>query len=343
VDLDRFVVQNGAMWNRLDVLASRARGAGRAVRLNAEETEELVSLYQLTSAQLSHSRTYYDDAGLTARLTTTVAASRAAIYGAPNAERGSFARFFSETFPAAVWVSRRFVAVSMVLMFVPAVAVGVWFANSEEALDTAVSQDQQDALVESEFEDYYSSQPAANFSTQVLVNNIIVSIQAFAAGVLLCVPTALVLANNGINIGVAAGLFAHVGQSGKFYGLILPHGLLELTSIVIAGAAGLRLGWSIIAPGDRPRGQALAEEGRRSIVLVLGLMLAFVVAGLIEGFVTPSSLPTAVRVGIGVVVELCFLIWVVGLGRSAAARGVTGQLGERARAELEAATGGRLP
>jgi uncharacterized membrane protein SpoIIM required for sporulation len=343
LDLDRFVVQNGPMWNRLDQLSSRARAARSSHKLAPAESEELVTLYQLASAQLSHARTYYDDTGLTARLTTTVAAGRAAIYGTPNPERGGVRRFFSETFPAAVWISRRFILISALLTFLPAIAAGVWMGHSQRALDATIPKDQQQAVVASEFEDYYSSEPAADFSTHVLVNNIEVSIYVFAGGIALCIPTALLLAYNGLNVGVLAGLFAQVHQQGKFYGLILPHGILELTAVTIAGAAGLRLGWSIIAPGDRPRGEALAEEGRRSIVLILGLMLAFVVAGTIEGFVTPSGLPTFVRVGIGVLVEACFVAWVVGQGRPAVARGVTGQFGERRRAELEAVTGGPLP
>jgi uncharacterized membrane protein SpoIIM required for sporulation len=158
----------------------------------------------------------------------------------------------------------------------------------------------------------------------VLVNNIQVSFIAFALGVFLCVGTAGILFYNGINVGVAGGLFIHAHQAGKFFGLILPHGFLELTAVTIAGAAGLRLGWTVIAPGDRPRGEALAEEGRRSVVIVLGLMLCFVTAGLIEGFVTPSNLPVIVRVGIGFLVELAFVAWIVVRGRVAVERGLTG-------------------
>jgi uncharacterized membrane protein SpoIIM required for sporulation len=162
----------------------------------------------------------------------------------------------------------------------------------------------------------------------VLVNNIEVSFLAFAGGVLLCIGTGVILVQNGINVGIATGLFVHADQAGKFFGLILPHGLLELSSVVIAGAAGLRIGWAIVAPGDRPRSEALAEEGRRSVVIVLGLMLCFVVAGLIEGFVTPSGLPTFARVGVGVLVEVGFIFWIVSLGRDAVARGLTGTFGE---------------
>ncbi len=115
------------------------------------------------------------------------------------------------------------------------------------------------------------------------------SFTAFAAGILLCVGTAYILLLNGSNVGYVAGWFAVAGAQPFFYGLILPHGLLELSAVVIAGASGLRLGWAVIAPGDRTRGQSVAEEGKRAVVIVLGLVLAFIVAGAIEGFVTGSS------------------------------------------------------
>jgi uncharacterized membrane protein SpoIIM required for sporulation len=322
-------VRNAGAWRRLEELTARARQSGRRA-LAPSEVDELVALYQRTSAQISHARTYYDDPGLTSRLTILVAAANAAIYGSQPASFRTVGRFFTETFPAAVYVNRRFIAAAVALVFVPALAMGTWLATSDRALEVAVPKEEQEALLQSRFEDYYSSAPAAEFSTRVLVNNIQVSFFAFAAGVFLCAGTAAILFYNGINVGVAGGLFVHAHQAGKFFGLILPHGLLELTSVVIAGGAGLRLGWTVIAPGDRPRGEALAEEGRRSVVIVLGLMLCFTVAGLIEGFVTPSDLPIPMRVAVGAFVEVGFLFWVVTRGRIAVERGLTGRFGEEA-------------
>ncbi len=168
------------------------------------------------------------------------------------------------------------------------------------------------------------------------VNNIQVSILAFAAGILVCVATAYILVLNGANVGVAAGLFAAVGEQPKFWGLILPHGVLEISAVIVAGGAGLAIGWAIVAPGDRTRGEALADEGRRSAVVILGLMVAFVVAGVVEGFVTPSGLPTAVRVAVGLAVGTAFWTYVVVLGRAAAIRGYTGAFGEHEALERAA-------
>ena len=324
MDLDRFLATNSTVWDRLGVLARK--GARGANRLSAEEIDELVRLYQRTSSHLSYVRTYYREPALTARLTGLVATAGAVVYGTRPKSLRAFGRFFSETFPGALWHNRRFVAVAAVLFYLPAVVIGIWLANSPDAVEAVGPPALREAYLNEDFESYYSSKPASEFAAQVTTNNIQVGFLAFAGGVLLCVPTAFLLVFNGANLGVPAGLFAAAGQNAKFYGLILPHGLLELTAVVIAGSAGLRLGWSLIDPGDRTRADALAEEGRRSVVLVLGLVATFLVAGLIEGFVTGSGLPTVVRVGIGVVVEAAFLLYAFVLGRDAADRGVTGVL-----------------
>jgi uncharacterized membrane protein SpoIIM required for sporulation len=126
----------------------------------------------------------------------------------------------------------------------------------------------------------------------------------------------VILAYNGFNVGVIGGLFVDAGEPATFFGHIAPHGFLELSAIIITGAAGLRVGWAIVAPGDRRRGDAVAEEGRRAVVLVLGCIPVFVVAGIIEGFVTPAPLPLALRAVVGFVAWVAFLAGTLGRGRA---------------------------
>lgn len=326
MDVDRFIARNQASWTRLEELSRVPRRS-----LTPALVDELVQLYQRTSAHLSHARTERADPALVARLTRLVATAAGLLYGTRSRSAAGFARFFTTSFPAAVWHARRFVAVAALLLLVPALVMGTWLASSDEALDASGPEAAREAYVEDDFEAYYSSGPAGQFATEVTVNNIQVSILAFAAGALLCVVTAYILVVNGANVGVAAGTFAAVGEQPKFWGLILPHGVLELSAVVVAGAAGLAIGWAIVAPGDRPRGVAVADEGRRASAIVLGLMLAFVVAGIIEGFVTPSTLPTAARVTVGLAAGAAFWTYVVTLGRRAAALGYTGAIGEHER------------
>jgi uncharacterized membrane protein SpoIIM required for sporulation len=337
VDIDRFIARNTPTWNRLDLLTKRG---GRGLRgLSAAEVDEIVNLYQRVSSHLAHARVAYRDPALTGRLTRLVTRANGVIYATRSRALRAVSDFFAWRFPAAVWQSGRFVAISAFLLLAPALAVGAWLATSDAALEASAPDAVREAYLEEDFEDYYSSDPATQFATEVTFNNIQVAFAAFATGVLVGVPTVLLLVLNGANIGTAGGLFAAAGELGRFFGLILPHGLLELTAVVIAGAAGLRLGWSVIAPGDRTRGQALGAEGRRAGVIALGLVIAFIVAGLIEGFVTGRGLPTGIRVTIGVLAELAFVTWIVVQGRTATARGVTGELGELDRGwdELAAA------
>jgi uncharacterized membrane protein SpoIIM required for sporulation len=338
MDIDRFLASHGAGWDRLAQLTRRA-GAG-AGRLSAGELDELVQLYQRTSADLSYTQTNYGDAGLTARLSHLVAGAGAIIYGSRPRTMRSVGRFLVTTFPAALWHMGGAVLVSAVLTFAPAIAVGGWLANSPRAIDASAPAAVREAYVNQDFANYYSSQPAAAFATEVYTNNVRVAATAFAGGVLLCIPTVYLLVTNGAHLGQAAGLFTAAGQWAKFWGLVVPHGLLELTSVVIAGAAGLRLGWSVIDPGDRTRGAALAEEGKRAVVVVLGTAGTLLIAGVIEGFVTGSGLPTGLRVGLGVAVEVAFIAYVVVLGRSAAAHGSTGAFGEGEREGAATRTAG---
>lgn len=296
--------------------------------MTGPELEELVALYQRTSGHLSHAQTVLPDPAVLNELSVLVAGSSGVIYGTRRGRRPQIGPFFTITFPAAVWHVRRLFILAAALTLGPAVAVGLWFANSPAALAASAPAAVRQAYVNHDFAAYYSSEPATAFATQVYTNNVRVSAEAFAFGIAFGVPTTYVLVANGASLGSAAGLFAAAGQQGKFFGLILPHGLIETTSVILAGAAGLRLGASVISPGDRRRTAALAEEGRRTIVLLFGVAITLAVAGFIEGFVTGSGLSTVIRVGMGVAVEVVFFAWVVLLGRRAAADGYTGQLGE---------------
>jgi uncharacterized membrane protein SpoIIM required for sporulation len=137
-----------------------------------------------------------------------------------------------------------------------------------------------------------SSPMAGSFITQ---NNIGVAFRAFAGGLPLGLITLLILFTNGMMLGSVGVLIARKGQSAGFWPSIAPHGILELTAIMVAGAAGLMLGWALLHPGDLPRGRALAAAAGDAVRLVAGTIPMFIVAGTIEGFVSFSSLPVFVK------------------------------------------------
>ena len=193
-------------------------------------------------------------------------------------------------------------------------------------------------LVQEDFENYYSSAPAQDFAARVFTNNAYVAAQAIVFGVLLGIPVLYVLFSNALNVGIAGGLLAANDRAGLFFGLILPHGLLELTAVFVACGLGLKLGWTVVDPGARTRSRALAEEGRSLVAGALGLALVLFVSGLIEAFVTPSPLPTWARIAIGALAEIAFLAYVFGPGRRAVGAGLTGDLTGDLRGDVRPAT-----
>ncbi|MDT7572890.1 MAG: hypothetical protein QOE05_3064 [Actinomycetota bacterium] len=323
MDLDAYVAAHRREWDRLETLLGRARSPRR---LTGPEVDELVDLYQRTATHLSVIQSAGRDAALVAKLSSLVARARGAVAGGRQALWRDVARFLREDFPAVCYRTRWWWIGAAAAFLVVATAYGVWIAHSPEAQLAVAPPETVKRLVEHDFKDYYSSAPAQDFTSRVFTNNVYVAAQAILFGVLLGLPVLFVLYQNALNVGVAGGLMAANGRLGEFFGLILPHGILELTAVFVAAGLGLKLGWTVIDPGGRARAAALAEEGRALIVGCLGLAVMLLTSGFIEGFVTPSGLPTWMRIGTGVVAEVLFLVWVFVYGRRAHHAGITGDL-----------------
>jgi uncharacterized membrane protein SpoIIM required for sporulation len=318
VDVDAYVAAHRGEWQRLEQLLRRRR-------LSGDEVDELVWLYQRVTTHLSVVRSASPDPALVGRLTTLVARARSAVTGSTVGAWRDVARFFTVIYPAALYRSARWWVSVGVAFCLVGLVVGVWVANNPDVQATIAAPARIRQLVDHDFQDYYSSHPAGSFAAHVATNNAVVTALSLFLGPLL-VPVVWILWQNALNVGIAAGLMAGAGRLDLFFGLILPHGLLELTCVFIAAGAGLRLGWSWIDPGPRTRTQAFAQEGLAAGALAVGLALTLAVSGFIEAFVTPSPLPTWARIGIGASVWLAFLTYVFVLGRRAAQAGSLGDV-----------------
>ncbi|MGC5364651.1 stage II sporulation protein M [Streptomyces sp. DT24] len=334
MDLDVFVTAHHPEWDRLDQLLRRGR------RLTGAEADEFVTLYQRTATHLSQLRSSAPDPALVGRLTQLVARARSTVTGTRRASWRDPVRFLTAGFPAAVYRSRHWWVPTAVLSVLLSALIGWWIGTHPEVQSAIAAPDDLRRLTRpgGEYETYYSSHPAASFAAQVWTNNAQAAAMCLVLGAFLCVPVIWILFVNVLNLAVGIGLMSSAGRLDTFLGLVLPHGLLELTAVFVAAGTGLRLGWTVIDPGPRTRRSALARQGRAAVGMAIGLAPVLLVSGLIEGFVTPSGLPTWARIAIGVAVEAAFLVYVYVLGGRAARAGEHGDLDEAERsAELRTA------
>jgi uncharacterized membrane protein SpoIIM required for sporulation len=318
VDLDAFVLAHLRDWQRLEELTRRRR-------LTGAESDELVETYQRVATHLSVVRTSAPDAEVIAHLSSLLARARTRTVGTPVTTRRSVVSFFTERFPAALYRLRWWWLATLAANLVVAVVMTWWLLDHPAVEQSMLSPAEVDQLVERDFEAYYSEHAAGQFAARVWVNNAWVAALCLALGVL-GAPIVYVLLQNVANLAIIGSIMIRHDHAGHFFGLLLPHGLLELTAVFVAAGVGFRLFWSWVEPGDLTRAQSMAREGRTAGTVALGLVAVLLVSGVIEAFVTPSPLPTWARVGIGVLAELVFLAYVLVLGRRACRRGHTGDL-----------------
>lgn len=309
MDLDSYIGQYRAEWGRLE--RACARGARGLAKLSGPEIAEVVRLYLRASAHLAEARTRYRDPRLHEYLNGVVARAHAALYAArPRTLRGLL-RLFGPRYRQAIRRTAPFVVIAAALLVVTVAATALWVAGSREAQAGVIPPFARRAIRQvGGGVDLGGA--AAVLTTFILVNNLQVALLSFALGITFGIGTAYVLIQNGALIGALAGAYQSAGQGGRFWSLVLPHGLLELTAICVAAGAGLRMGWSLVDPGERPRGQALAEEARDAVLVVVGVVPAFAVAAVLEGYLTASGLPSGVEVATGALVAAAYLAFLFG-------------------------------
>lgn len=316
MDLDAFTAVHRPQWDQMNKLSG-------ARRLTGPESDQLVALYQMVATHLSVVRSTAADPAVISELSESLMRARARIAGSRDPSWRDVIRFLTVSLPAALYRVRWWTFAVTVAFAVIALGVGIWVANTPEGLAYVGTPEMREHYVNEAFASYYD--PGAGFASQVWTNNAWIAAQCIAFGITGFMPV-YVLANNAIGVGAIGGLMAAYGELGLFFKLILPHGLLELTSIFIAGGAALKLFWAMISPGPRPRSQALAAEGRSMFTLVIGLIMTLALSGLIEGFVTGSQMNWILKIVIGAL-ALGLVIAYAGIyGRRAARAGETGDL-----------------
>jgi uncharacterized membrane protein SpoIIM required for sporulation len=320
MDLDAYSTAHAPEWNRLAQLAAQ-RG------LSGEEADELIDRYQSGASDLSVIRSTSGESVVGDALSLTLSRARLRFTGAPTNVLRRIPEFFAVQLPAALfrirWLSLAIALGSIVI----AAVFALWGMSNPAVVATMGDASALESYAKNDFVDYYSDHSGEAFTGFVWTNNAFLAAQCIAFGII-GVYTPYLLITNAMNLGMTAAVMAEYDRLDVFFLYIAPHGQLELYAIFVAGAAGIRIFWSLIAPGARSRATALAEDGRALFSVVIGLILALLVSGLIEGFVTRQEWPWPVKIGIGTAALAVFLAYQWVVGRRAASSGATGDLDE---------------
>jgi uncharacterized membrane protein SpoIIM required for sporulation len=282
-----------------------------------DELRELALLYRQTAADLSSAREHRVDAQLAAYLNQLLGRAHNLIYSGSVPRRGLLT-FYTETFPQVFRATWRYTFAATALFLVGA-AAGTALALADPGFQRFVlGGDMMDTIERREMWTHgiLAVKPLA--SSAITTNNLSVSFAAFAMGVTAGLGTAWIMIFNGVLIGVIGVACLRAGLAVSLWSFVAPHGALELPAIFIAGGAGLVLGRGLLDPGTLPRREALAESGGRAIRLLLGVIPLLIVAGLIEGFVSPEPIPAATKFVIGASMFVLLVLYLVRAGRGGA-------------------------
>jgi uncharacterized membrane protein SpoIIM required for sporulation len=317
--LSHFIASRQSRWAELEDLLARSEGNGLR-GFDAEHIERLGRGYRQVMSDLAIARRDFPDDELTRWLNGLAARAHLRLYRAPAPSWRTLGRFFWTDFARRFRAARGYLLVSAVLLFGPALLayLAAWLDPTlrEALVPVELRRTMENGRTWTDIAP--SLRPG--MATLIFTNNIQVAFFAFAGGVLLGLGTLYVLVSNGLMLGSVLGAAQAYGVAPLLWSFISPHGYLELTCILIAGAAGLMLGDALLRPGLLLRREALARAARQAVELVLGAAPVLLVAGMIEGFVSPSDLPIGVKLATGLVAGCVLYALLLTVGRATRGR-----------------------
>lgn len=312
VDEGSFVEQKKQSWGELSASLDQVRLSG-ARSLTREQLRSVGGRYRALVSDLSFARTQGASDGLVTYLNELAGRAHGVVYAARSARLGGITSFVFREFPSLFRRTFNYTLLATMIFFIgwaisatsPEIREGVF---PREVTKPAKGSDSP-----------LSGVDPSTISSLIMTNNISVGIYAFAGGITAGVYTVYELAKNGLVIGAVATKAAPVMGQVRFWSLILPHGVIELMAIFICGGAGLMLGGAIIAPGNMRRVDSVRFAAAKAIRLFGGAVLFFVIAGMIEGFITPSKLPAQFKLGFAAFTAIALALYLGFAGRGVGA------------------------
>jgi uncharacterized membrane protein SpoIIM required for sporulation len=310
MNIKRWIARREADWKQLENLLKRVetRGIGS---LQADEIRHMASLYRSVSADLARMQTHQVSSTLQHNLQQLTVRSYSQIYqGSRRQEWQGVLRFYWQGFPAVVQASAGYIALATALFLLGAV-VAWWYAWQDPEFMGLLVPEGLISKVRDRGELWMGSivgvEPLA--SSQIMQNNLSVSFAAIGGGITAGLYTAYIMVYNGLHIGAIATLVGQNNLAYPFWAFVFPHGSIELPAIFMAGAAGLLIGKAILFPGRYYRAEALRQNGIQAAQLLFGIVPMLVIAGIIEGFVSPNpAIPDIVKYVLGTGI-FSLLLW----------------------------------
>ncbi|NTV99802.1 MAG: stage II sporulation protein M [Oscillochloris sp.] len=315
--VDDFIHRKRSSWERLSTLLDRA-GASMAA-LSADEIQDLGRLYRQASSDLAIARRDFSQHQVSTYLNSLVARGYGAIYREDRRRGGRFVTFFCSMFPQTFRATWPFTLAAFLMFLLPAIVAFV-FTYRDPALGSVLVPGAEQVIANvqagTEWWQRINHEGRSLSSAEIMTNNIGVAFRAFAGGVTFGIYTLIVLVTNGLMLGVVAGAAQRFDFAVNLWGFVLPHSVIELSVIFFAGGAGLQLGWALLHPGLLTRRAALVLAARRALLLLLGCIPLLMIAGVIEAFISPSTLPFAVKCFVALGSGLALYTYLLGAGHN---------------------------
>ena len=282
---------------------------GRLHSLSRAELQELTLLYRQTAADLSTLREDPSGAQLSEYVNRLLGRAHNTIY---FGKRGSFSgiwRFYRNEYPALFRRNLRLVLLAFALFALGGVAGTLTTIRHPQFLERMVPPTLVQKIERKEMwtDSIVAVKPMA--SSSIATNNLSVSFAAFAFGITGGVITTFMMLFNGLLMGVIGTACAQAGMSLKLWSFVAPHGALELPAIFIAGAGGFRIAQGMLFPGTLPRGLSLARSGLEAVKLLFGVIPMLLIAGVIEGFFSPSNLPVGLKFAVSAALATLLVLY----------------------------------
>ncbi len=316
MNAEQFYRSRQADWQQLTALLDKSQQMNR---LSPAEVQQMGVLYRSTTSDLALAQREFPRHQVTTFLNQLVARGHATIYqGEPLAVR-RLKHYLLVGFPRTFRESLPFFVTAALLVIIPALIAGFltnWEPDASTWLLPANVQELRSLIEDQELWTNIPIEERPYTSAFIMSNNIQVSFMAFGGGITAGLFSLYILIFNGLNLGGITGLTAHYGVGFELWTFVIGHGVIELSAIFIAGGSGLMVGWAIIQPGLLKRGDALMLAARKAVRLVIGCVPILIVAGLIEGFISPNeNIPWPVKWSVGILTGVLLYSYLLLAGR----------------------------